>query len=186
MVKVHSHQLLRACLLDNKRKLPPPACQVQLGLPSVACHPRGVQFPGNMCICNQGPLSRAWANCISCVPSACSLCRCCCPLQCNRRHKETPLNSAGGPGPYHRSWSSSYLHLLSVLSPPLLPFKSSASWHIPWAIQWSQTGNHRLTPTVWWGCPQSSPGLSWPTLSAWDQGSCPFPMPPPYPCRGRQ
>ena len=36
-LKVHSHWLLRACLPDSKRKLPPPACQVGLslcGLPS--------------------------------------------------------------------------------------------------------------------------------------------------------
>ena len=26
-------------------------------------------------------------------------------------------------------------------------------------LGWSQTGNRRLTPSVWWGCPQSSPGL---------------------------
>ena len=50
----------------------------------------------------------------------------------------------------------------------------------------SQTGNLRLTPTVWWGRPQSSPGLSWPALSAWDRGKYPFPMHPPFPCRGRQ
>ena len=30
-------------------------------------------------------------------------------------------------------------------------------------------------------CPQSSPGLSWPALSAWDCGSWPFPMRPPFP-----
>ena len=39
-------------------------------------------------------------------------------------------------------------------------------------LGWSQPGNRRLTPTVWWGCPQSSPGLSWPALSAWDWGLC--------------
>ena len=50
----------------------------------------------------------------------------------------------------------------------------------------SQTGNRRLTPTVWWGRPQSSPGLSWPALSVLDCGSFPFPMHHPYPCRGRQ
>ena len=59
VVEVHSHLLLRACLLDSKRKLTPPACQVQLGLPSVDCHPRGVQFPGTAYICRQGPLSSA-------------------------------------------------------------------------------------------------------------------------------
>ena len=42
----------------------------------------------------------------------------------------------------------------------------------------SQTGNHWLTPTVWWGHPQSSPGFSSPALSARDRGSCLFPMRP--------
>ena len=123
-LKVHSHRLLTACLLPvgSKRKLPPPACQILFGLPSAVCRPRVMQFPGTMYICNQGPLSGAWAHCISCAPSACSHCRecCCCPLQCDRQCMDTRLNSAGGPGPYHRSWSSSFLHLLSVLSPPLL------------------------------------------------------------------
>ena len=64
-LKVHSHLLLRACLLGNKRKLPPEACQVWPGLPSVVCHPRGVQFPGTVYICSQGLLSSAWAHCIS-------------------------------------------------------------------------------------------------------------------------
>ena len=50
----------------------------------------------------------------------------------------------------------------------------------------SQTGNRRLTPTVWWGRPQSSPGLSWPALSVWDCGSCPFLMHTPFPCRSKQ
>ena len=46
----------------------------------------------------------------------------------------------------------------------------------------SQTGNRRLIPTVWWGSPQSSPGLSWPALSALHCISFPFSMHPPYPC----
>ena len=50
----------------------------------------------------------------------------------------------------------------------------------------SQTWNPRLTPTVWWGSPQSSPGLPWPALSALDCFSFSFSMHPPYPCRGRQ
>ena len=41
-LKVHSHLLLRACLLGSKRKLPPQACQVWPGLPSVVYHPRGM------------------------------------------------------------------------------------------------------------------------------------------------
>ena len=120
--------------MSSKRKLPPQACQVQPGLPSVVCHPRGVQFPGTVYI-YKGPFSRAWAHCISCAPSACSHCSCCCPLQCDRQSMETRLNSAEGPVPYRRSWSLSFLHLLSVLSSPLLLSKSRASWHIPQAIQ---------------------------------------------------
>ena len=55
-------------------------------------------------------------------------------------------------------------------------------------LGWSQTGNRRLTPTVWYGCPESSPGLSKPALSALDQVvlTFSFPVHPPYPCRGRQ
>ena len=56
-LKSHSRRLLRACLLGSERKLPLPACQVQLGLPYVVCCPRGVQFPGTVYICNQCPLS---------------------------------------------------------------------------------------------------------------------------------
>ena len=124
-LKVHSHLLLRACLLGSKRKLPPQACQVRPGLPSVVCHPRGVQFPGTVYIYSKGPFSRAWAHCISCAPSACSHCRrcCCCPLQWDRQRMEIRLNSAGGPVPYRRSWSLSFLHLLPVLSSPLLLIK---------------------------------------------------------------
>ena len=55
-LKVHSHLLLRASP-RYKRKLPPPACQVRLGLPSVFCSLRGMQFPGTVCICSQAPLS---------------------------------------------------------------------------------------------------------------------------------
>ena len=43
--------------VSSKRKLPPQACQVRPGLPSVVCHPRGVQFPGTIYICSQGPFS---------------------------------------------------------------------------------------------------------------------------------
>ena len=52
--QAHNHRLQRACLLDSKRKLPPSACQAQLGLPSVVCHLRGVQFPGTVYTYNQG------------------------------------------------------------------------------------------------------------------------------------
>ena len=39
-LKAHNHRLLRACFLGSKRELLPPACQAQLGLPSVVCHLR--------------------------------------------------------------------------------------------------------------------------------------------------
>ena len=45
-------RLLRACLPGSKRKLPPPACQTRLELPSVVCRLRGMQFPGSVYICN--------------------------------------------------------------------------------------------------------------------------------------
>ena len=53
-LKVHSLLQLRACLLGSKRKLPPQACQVRPGPPSVVCHPRGIQFPDTVYICSQG------------------------------------------------------------------------------------------------------------------------------------
>ena len=46
----------RACLLSSKWRLPPLACQVRLGLPSVVCRLGGMQFPGTVYICSQGPL----------------------------------------------------------------------------------------------------------------------------------
>ena len=55
-LKVHNHRLLRACLPGSKRKLPPPACQARLELPSVVCCLRGVKFPGTVYTCYQGPL----------------------------------------------------------------------------------------------------------------------------------
>ena len=136
-LKAHNHQLLRACLPDSRRKLPPPACQARLGLLSAVCHLRSVQFPCTVYICNQGPLSSAWAQCISYAPSAYSLCRrcCCCPLQCDKQCMGTRLKSAENPAPYHRSWFLSFLHLLSALSPPLLLSRSRAFWHIPPSTQ---------------------------------------------------
>ena len=129
-LKAHNHRLLRACLLGSKRKLPPPACQTQLKLPFVVCCLRGVQFTGSVYTYNQGPLSSCWAHCISYAPSAYSLYRrcCCCPLQCDKQRMGTRLNSAGDPVHYHRSWSLSFLHLLSVLSPPLLLSRSRVFW----------------------------------------------------------
>ena len=59
LLKAHNHQLLRACLLGSKRKLPPPICQAGLRLLSVVCRLRGVLFPGTVYTCNQGPLSSA-------------------------------------------------------------------------------------------------------------------------------
>ena len=51
--KAHNHLLLRARLLGSKRKLPPPACHLQLGLPSMVCCLRGMQSPGTVYTCNQ-------------------------------------------------------------------------------------------------------------------------------------
>ena len=64
-----------------------PACQTRLEFPSVVCCLRGMQFSGSVYICNLGPLSSAWAHCISYAPNAYSLCRrcCCCPLQCDKQ-----------------------------------------------------------------------------------------------------
>ena len=121
-LKVHSRWCLRACLLGSKRKLPPSAFRSN-GLPSVVCHPRGMQFLGTMYICNHGPLSSTWAHCISCAFSASSHSRrcCCCPFQCGRRCMETHLNSAWGPGQYTADHD---LHLSCIT---LSPFSSIAS-----------------------------------------------------------
>ena len=69
-LKVHSHLLLRVCLLSSKRKLPPQACQVRPGLPSVVCHPRGVHFPGTVYICSQG----LFFKCLSPLHFLCTQC----------------------------------------------------------------------------------------------------------------
>ena len=149
--KVHNHRLLRACLPGSKKKLPSPACQALLELPSVVCRLRGVQFLGTVYTCNQGPLSRDWAHCNSYAPGAYSLCRrcCCCPLQCDKQCLGTCLNSAGDPVPYHRSWSLSFLHLLSALSPPLL--LSSYKYEI-WYKQWVFDGPCDLYLMDPWFC----------------------------------
>ena len=59
VVESSQHQLLRACLLGSKRRLPPPLSQAGLGFLSVVCCLRGVLFPGTMYTCNQGLLSSA-------------------------------------------------------------------------------------------------------------------------------
>ena len=58
-VVVESSQPLAAESLSpgSKWKLPPPACQVRLGLPSLVCYPKSVQLPSTVYICNQGSLS---------------------------------------------------------------------------------------------------------------------------------
>ena len=110
-LKVYSHWLLRACLLGSKRKLPPLACQVLLGLPSVVCRPRGcsslapIHLQSGSFVKRLSPLHFLCTQCLQPL-SRC----CCCPLQCNRRCMETHLNSAGGSGMYHKSWSLSFLH----------------------------------------------------------------------------
>ena len=117
-----------------------------------------MQFPGTVYIWNQGPLSSAWAHCISCAPSACSRCRrCCwCPLQCDRQCMEIHLNSAGGLGPYHKSWSSSFLHLLYVLSSPLL---LSIQEPPDTFIEWFSNDNKVIGIEVFLGDPRAE--LAW-------------------------
>ena len=49
-------------------------------------------------------------------PVLCSRCKrcCCCPLSCDRQaHGNTP-ELCRKPGPYHRSWFFTFLHLLST------------------------------------------------------------------------
>ena len=53
--KAHNHWRLRACLLSSSL--------------------RDMLFPSTVYTCNQGPLSSTWAHCLSCAPSAYSLCR---------------------------------------------------------------------------------------------------------------
>ena len=104
-LKVHNHLLLRARLLGSKRKLPPLACQIRPGLPSVVCHSKNMQCPGTVYICSQvlcqaleptaflvHPVLAAVAKNVIAAHSSVT-----------RRCVETFLNSAGGPGPYHRS-----------------------------------------------------------------------------------
>ena len=139
--KVHSHLLLRACLLGSKRKLPPQACQVWPGLPSVICHPRGVQFPGTMYLCSQGPFSSAWAHCISSAPSACSHCRscCCCPLQCDK--------TAHGNSPELCRRSSPVLQIMIFVIPAftLSPFFSIASFQVKSLLTHSSSDSAMIT-----------------------------------------
>ena len=124
-LKVHSRRLLRACLLDSKRKLPLPACQVLLRLPSMVHRPRSVKFPGTVYISNQGPLSSAWAHCIFCTSSACSHCRrcCCCPLVRQTVH---------GDSPEHCKRSRRIPQIMIFVFPAftLSPFSSIASFQI--------------------------------------------------------
>ena len=106
-LKVHSHLLLRACLLSSKRKLPPQACQVRPELPSVVCHPRACS---SLASCT----SVVRVLCLVLEPTAFLVHPVLAAIAedavaahlCDRRRMETCLNSAGGPGPYRRSWFS--------------------------------------------------------------------------------
>ena len=104
-VIVESHQLLRACLLGSKRKLPPPASGptwTSLELWSAiqgACSSLALCTYVIRVLCQ---VLEPTAFLVHPVLAAIAEMRCC-PLQCNRQHMETCLNSARGLGPYHRS-----------------------------------------------------------------------------------
>ena len=124
-LKVHSHRLLRTCLLGSKRKLPSPACQIWwTSFPLWSAFQGACSLLAPCTICNQGPLSRAWAHCISCSPSACSHFKRCCPLQFAWKLAWT-LQEVQPV--LDRSWSLSFLHLLSVLHLTVSPFSSVAA-----------------------------------------------------------
>ena len=127
----YSLQQEKACHPGSRRKLPPPAYMVLPGLHSVVC----CAFP--MHTNNQDLVSVVVARCISYAPKVCSRCsRCCgCLLLYDRQCMGLRLNSARGPGLYHRSWHLSFLHLLSTPSFPWLLSISRASRHIPQGSQ---------------------------------------------------
>ena len=82
---------------------------------------------------SQDLVSEVVAHCISYALRICSHCSrcCCCLLLCDRQCMGIRLNSARGPGLYHRSKSLSFLRLPSTPSSPWLLSISRASWHIP-------------------------------------------------------
>ena len=135
--KVHSHLLLRACLLSSKRKLPPQACQDQPGLPSVVCHLRGVQ--NSLAPCTS--VVRVFFQTLE--PTAFLVH----PVLAAIAEDAVAAHSSATDGAWKFAWTLqevqshtadhnlSFLHLLSVLSSPLLLSMSRASWHIPQAIQ---------------------------------------------------
>ena len=93
----------KACHPGNRRKLPPPAYQVQPGLHSVVCRQYGGHFP-----CT--PIIRIWCQSLKTAAflihpkfAAIAVECCCCLLLYDRQRMGIPLNSAGGPGLYHRS-----------------------------------------------------------------------------------
>ena len=122
----HSLHQQKACHPGSRRKLPPPAYQVWLtslcGLPPIER-----AFP--MHTYNQNLVSVLVALCISYTPKVCSHCSrcCCCLLPYDRQRMGICLNSARGPGLYHRSWPFSFLHLPSTPSSPWLLSISRAS-----------------------------------------------------------
>ena len=130
--RVHSHQLLRACLLGSKMKLPPPACQVRLGLPSVVCHPRGMQFPGTMYICNQGLCRALEPTAFHVHPVLAAIAEDAVAAQCDRMaHGNLPeLCKRSRPVPQIMILVFPAFTLCPfsfILSPPLLLSKSRAS-----------------------------------------------------------
>ena len=145
-----------------------------LDFPMWSAVQEGMQFPGTVYICNQGPIPSTWSHCISCAPSACSHCRkfCSCPLQCDRQHMKLiwTLQEVQARTTDHDLRISC---IYSVLSPPLLLSKSRASWHLPPAIQrWLQGHWYKGPPRG----PQSGTRVArlhaqWWRASGWVQSS---------------
>ena len=80
---------------------------------------------------NQDLVSVVVAGCISYVTKVFSHCSgCCCCLLLYSCSMGVRLNSARGPGLYHRSCPLSFLHLPSIPSSLWLISISRASWHI--------------------------------------------------------
>ena len=94
---------------------------------------------------NQDLVSVIVAHCNSYAPKVCSHCSrcCCCLLLYDKQRMGIHLNSARGPGLYHRSWPLSFLHLPSIPSSLWLLSISRSSWHIPLeSQQWWQDHPH--------------------------------------------
>ena len=145
-LKVHSRQLLRACLLGSKRKLPPSACQVW-------------QTPLQSAV--QGACS-SLAPCTSVIRVVCQALQ---PtafivhqVRAAVAEDAVAAYTSATDGTWKLAWTLQEVQahitdhdlqlscIYSVLSPPLLLSKSRASWHIPQAIKRWQDHRHRGPP----------------------------------------